>query len=72
MSVFPARPLKVLAARLDGLAMLALAGFMGWLVAYGNYWMFLNPKFKPVTLAAAGILAVLGAYAADHGVRPRA
>ncbi|MHC1711747.1 MAG: DUF1980 domain-containing protein [Solidesulfovibrio sp.] len=67
MSVFPARPLKVLAARLDGLAMLALACFMGWLVAYGNYWMFLNPKFKPVTLAAAGTLAVLGAYAA---IRP--
>ncbi|MHC1788095.1 TIGR03943 family putative permease subunit [Solidesulfovibrio sp.] len=60
-------PVRTLAARLDGLAMLALAGFMGWLVLGGNYWMYLNPKFKPVTLAAAIVLTVLGAYAA---VRP--
>lgn len=58
------RRLRSLAARLDGLAMLGLAGFLIWLAAYGNYWMFLNPKFAPVTLAAAGLLAVLGAFAA--------
>ena len=51
--------LATLAARCDGLAMLALAGFMGWLATAGNYWMYLNPKFKPVTLAAAVVLAVL-------------
>ena len=50
--------LAALAARCDGLAMLALAGFMGWLATLGNYWMYLNPKFKPVTLCAAIVLAV--------------
>ena len=49
--------------RLDGLAMAALAGFLGWLVLAGNYWMYLNPKFKPVTGGAAVVLAVLGLYA---------
>lgn len=62
------RLLASLAARLDGLAMLALAGFMGWLATAGNYWMYLNPKFKPVTLCAAVVLAVLGAYAAFRPV----
>jgi uncharacterized repeat protein (TIGR03943 family) len=57
------RLLSALAKRLDGLAMLALAGFMGYLVMAGNYWMYLNPKFKPVTLTAALALAVLGLYA---------
>lgn len=61
-------PLRRLADRADGLAMLALAAFMGWLALAGNYWMYLNPKFKPVTLAAAVVLAVLGAYAAARPV----
>jgi len=58
------RVLAGLVARLDGLAMVGLAGFMGWLVLRGDYWLFLNPKFKPVTLTAAGLLLVLGGYAA--------
>jgi hypothetical protein len=33
--------------RLDGLAMAALAGFLGWLVLAGNYWMYLNPSSNP-------------------------
>ena len=49
--------------RLDGLAMTALAGFLAWLVLAGNYWMYLNPRFRPVTLSAAAVLAVLGLYA---------
>lgn len=60
--------LRRLASRADGLAMLALAGFMGWLATAGNYWMYLNPKFKPVTLAAAVVLAALGLYAAARPV----
>ena len=64
--------LRRLASRTDGLAMLALAGFMGWLALAGNYWMYLNPKFKPITLAAAIVLAVLGGYAAARPVtRPK-
>ena len=55
---------RAVAARLDGVAMTALAVFMGWLVLCGDYWMYLNPKFKPVTLGAACVLAVLGGYAA--------
>ena len=55
--------LKALGRRVDGLAMTALAGFLGWLVLAGNYWMYLNPRFKPVTGAAAVVLAVLGLYA---------
>ena len=50
--------------RLDGLAWLAMAGFLAWLVLAGNYWMYLNPRFKPLTLAAAAALAVFGGYAA--------
>ena len=60
--------LRPLVARTDGLAMLALAGFMGWLALAGNYWMYLNPKFKPVTLAAAIVLAILGTYATARPV----
>ena len=64
--------LRRLASRTDGLAMLLLAGFMGWLATAGNYWMYLNPKFKPVTLAAALVLAALGGYAAIRPVtRPK-
>lgn len=54
---------KALVSRLDGAAWLAMAGFMAWLTLSGDYWLFLNPKFKPVTLAAAAVLAVLAAYA---------
>ncbi|WP_300154183.1 DUF1980 domain-containing protein [Solidesulfovibrio sp.] len=60
MKKFPA---QALAARIDGAAWLLMAGFMAWLPLAGDYWMFLNPKFKPVTLAAAAVLAVLAAYA---------
>ncbi len=52
-----------LTSRLDGAAMTGLGAFMGWLVFFGNYWMFLNPKFKAVTLAAACLLLLLGGYA---------
>lgn len=57
------RLLSALAARMDGLALLGLGGFLGWLVFAGEYWMFLNPKFKPVTATAAAILAGLGLFA---------
>ncbi len=52
-----------LAARIDGVAWLGMAGFMAWLPLAGDYWMYLNPRFKPVTLGAALVLAVLAAYA---------
>ncbi len=62
------RPLlRSLAARIDGVAVFGLAGYLLWLAAWGNYWMFLNPKFRPLTVAAACVLALLGAFAA---VRP--
>lgn len=57
------RILGALAERMDGLAMLGLGGFLGWLALAGDYWMFLNPKFKPVTTTAAALLLVLGLLA---------
>lgn len=60
MSPSSTRPLL---ARIDGLAWLAMAGFMLFLVLSGDYWMYLNPKFKPLTLAAACILAALSLWA---------
>ena len=50
-------------ARIDGLAWLAMAFFMAGLTLSGDYWMYLNPKFKPLTLAAAVVLAALAVWA---------
>jgi uncharacterized repeat protein (TIGR03943 family) len=57
------RVASFLAGRLDGLALTGLAAFLGWLVLAGDYWLYLNPKFKPVTATAAVILAGLGLFA---------
>ncbi|UJX39194.1 DUF1980 domain-containing protein [Desulfovibrio sp. JY] len=54
---------RALLARLDGLAWLAMAAFMAYLALAGDYWHYLNPKFKPLTLSAAVVLAALAVWA---------
>ncbi|WP_243312479.1 DUF1980 domain-containing protein [Fundidesulfovibrio agrisoli] len=51
-----------LPATAESLCLLGLAGFMAWLLLGGDYWMYLNPRFKALTWAAAGALALLGGY----------
>ena len=40
-----------------------IGAYAGLLVLYGNYWRFLNPKFKWLTGATAGMLIVVGMIA---------
>jgi len=62
-----------LARKLPGLVeaacLVGLAGFLVYLLLAGNYWMYLNPKFKGLSWAAAAALGSLGLYSA---VRPPA
>ena len=51
-----------LASSVESLCLLGLAAFMVWLLLGGDYWMYLNPRFKGLTWAAAGALALLGGY----------
>ncbi len=44
----------------EGLLLLALAGFAGWLTLGDSYWMLLNPTFKPLTAVFSAGLAVFG------------
>lgn len=46
----------------EAACLLALAGFLAYLLMAGNYWMYLNPRFQALSWAAAAVLAVLGAY----------
>ncbi len=56
------KPGNTLAARIEALCLLALAGFVVYLVLGGHYWLYLNPKFKWLSLAAATVLAGLGIF----------
>ncbi|WP_243439203.1 DUF1980 domain-containing protein [Fundidesulfovibrio soli] len=53
---------RKLPATVESLCLLGLAGFMVWLLLGGDYWMYLNPRFRAFTWAAAGALALLGVY----------
>lgn len=53
---------RSLPALVEALFVLGLAVFMVWLLEGGNYWMYLNPRFKGITWAAAFALAGLGVY----------
>ena len=48
--------------RLDALALLGFSAFIFNLVLGGDYWFYLNPRFKPLSLAAAVVLAGLGVF----------
>lgn len=53
---------RSLPARLEALCLLGLAVFITYLVVGGNYWMYLNPKFRWITSAAGVVLAGLGVF----------
>jgi uncharacterized repeat protein (TIGR03943 family) len=55
--------MKKIGALLEGLVLVALAVYVGVLVLAGEYWRFLNPKFKWLTGATAVLLLVTGAIA---------
>ncbi|EPR44274.1 hypothetical protein dsx2_1635 [Desulfovibrio sp. X2] len=63
------RNLLRLSALLEGLVLVALGLFIVHLARSGGYWKFLNPKFMPLSLAAAGLLLVFGLAAGLR--RPR-
>lgn len=48
----------------DGLGLAGLGGFMLWLSASSVYWQYLNPKYRPLTVASAVVLLGLGLVAA--------
>lgn len=46
----------------EAACLLGLAAFIVYLLVGGNYWMYLNPKFKGLSWAAAAALTGLGIY----------
>lgn len=46
----------------EALCLLALAGFLAYLLSMGNYWMYLNPRFEALSWASAVVLGGLGVY----------
>jgi uncharacterized repeat protein (TIGR03943 family) len=64
--------MKKIGGVLEGLILLVIGGYAGLLVLFGDYWRFLNPKFKWLTAATAVVLIVVGVMAALHpNKRPR-
>ncbi len=51
---------------MEGLILLAIGCYAGLLVCFGEYWRFLNPKFKWLTAATALALIVVGVAATIH------
>jgi hypothetical protein len=55
--------MKKIGAVVEGLILQAIAVYAGMLVLAGDYWRFLNPKFKWVTGATAAVLLFTGTVA---------
>lgn len=53
---------RTIAARVEAICLLGLAGFIVYLVIGGNYRLYLNPKFQWLSLASAVALAGLGVF----------
>ena len=49
---------------IEGLILLFIGAYAGLLILSGNYWRFLNPKFKWLTGTTAIMLMLVGAIAA--------
>ena len=58
--------MKKIGGVLEGLILLAIGLYAILLVFFGDYWRFLNPKFKWLTAFAAIALMVLGVIAVRH------
>jgi hypothetical protein len=58
--------MKRIGGILEGLILLSIGAYAGLLVFFGDYWRFLNPKFKWLTAATALLLILVGAMAACH------
>ena len=56
--------MKKIGAVLEGVTLQAIAVYVGILVVAGDYWRFLNPKFKWLTGATAVVLLFTGTVAA--------
>jgi uncharacterized repeat protein (TIGR03943 family) len=58
---------------IEGLILVAIGIYAGLLVLYGDYWQYLNPKFKWLTGATAAMLVLVGSVAVfKPNERPRA
>jgi uncharacterized repeat protein (TIGR03943 family) len=55
--------MKKIGAVVEGLILQVIAVYVGILVLAGDYWRFLNPKFKWLTGATAAVLLFTGAVA---------
>jgi DUF1980 C-terminal domain len=58
--------MKKIGGVLEGLILLAIGLYASLLVFFGDYWRFLNPKFKWLTALAAIALMVLGVTATRY------
>ena len=58
--------MKRLGGIIEGLVLQAIGAYAGALVLFGDYWRFLNPKFKWLTGATAAMLLVMGTVALFH------
>ena len=58
--------MKKIGGVLEGLILLAIGLYASLLVFFGDYWRFLNPKFKWLTALSAIALMVLGAVVTCH------
>lgn len=53
---------RALPGLIEAACLIGLAGFFVYLLTAGNYWMYLNPKFKGLSWGAAAVLGALGVY----------
>lgn len=58
--------MKKIGGILEGLILLSIGVYAALLVFFGDYWRFLNPKFKWLTAVAAVILLGLGGVASVY------
>jgi hypothetical protein len=61
--------MKKIGAAIESLILFAIGVYVGILVLFGEYWRFLNPKFKWLTVATAIALMFTGALTLFHPSR---
>ena len=55
--------MKTIGGIIEGLILVAIGAYAGLLVLYGDYWQYLNPKFKWLTGTTAAMLVIVGSVA---------